>query len=134
MELNMWRQMHNSEACRANLLLRIKEQALKCFLIANKEAFTTMSLTNLSQRFELPAGDVRTVVCRMIYHNDLLGAVTDGGFVRLYHHQINRTEKILAPLFDEALKLIEQNERDFDKRLGNYVPPADEDELATNKL
>jgi hypothetical protein len=68
--------MRNSDICRNNLLLRIKEQALRCFLIANKEAFTTMSLVNLAERFELPAGDVRTVVSRMIYHNDLVGAVT----------------------------------------------------------
>ena len=100
LELNMWRQMRNSDTCRNNLLLRIKEQALRCFLIANKEAFTTMSLANLAERFELPVSDVRTVVSRMIYHNDLVGAVTEEGFVRLYHHQINRTEKILAPLFE----------------------------------
>lgn len=92
-----------------------------------------MSLANLSQQFELPVGDVRTVVCKMIYHDELVGAITEEGYARLYHHQINRTEKILAPLFDETVKLIEHNERDFDKRLGNYVEPVEEEEPAVSK-
>lgn len=120
----MWRKMKDSDTCKTNLLLRIKEQSLKCFLISNEQAFTTISLANLAARFELGDSAVQTAVNKMIYNNELTGSITEG-FIKLYHHQVNRTEKILASVYDQARKLTEANERDFDERLGNYVAAAE---------
>lgn len=106
MELSMWRKIRDSDSCKHNLLLRIKEQSLKCFLISNEQAFTTISLRNLASKFELGESAVQTTVNKMIYNNELTGAVTEEGFIRLYHQQVNRTEKMLASVYDQAKKLV----------------------------
>ena len=102
----MWRKVKDPETCKANLEAKIKEQALRCFLISNKQAFTTISLQNLEEKFQLSASAVQTTVNKMIYDEDLVGSITEEGFVRLYHQQVNRSERMISAVYEQARKLV----------------------------
>ena len=46
-ELDFWKHLRNAETAKTNILKRIKEQALKCYLLANQVSFSTLKISNL---------------------------------------------------------------------------------------
>ena len=53
LELELWKQLRNPETAKQNVLKKIKEQALKCYLLANHASFTTLQLSSLETKFDL---------------------------------------------------------------------------------
>lgn len=48
LELSFWKEMKDFETVKTNLLINIKEQSLKCYLVGNRKCFTSISLDGLT--------------------------------------------------------------------------------------
>lgn len=99
LELDMWRHIRNADTAKSNILKRIKEQALKSYVIANQASFSTLKISSLQETFKLEnVQDVHTIINRLIFYGDLNGSATLDGYIKFYHVEINKMDKIVQEL------------------------------------
>jgi translation initiation factor 3 subunit C len=108
-------------AMRARIEARLKRATLRTFLFLHGDAYSTVSLGSLAQRFALADAEVTGVVSRMVVSDELQG----GGWIRgargeallqLGAAAVTPLQALAVGLADKAAQLVEYNEKLFEQR------------------
>lgn len=61
----------------------MKETALKCYILANRDCFVCVSLEGLARKFEMTPQAVKKLVCREINERKIQATITSDGYLKL---------------------------------------------------
>eukprot|EP01016_Furgasonia_blochmanni_P011697 TRINITY_DN1540_c0_g1_i1.p1 TRINITY_DN1540_c0_g1~~TRINITY_DN1540_c0_g1_i1.p1 ORF type:complete len:871 (-),score=366.55 TRINITY_DN1540_c0_g1_i1:74-2686(-) len=75
--MKLWDDLYEADKAKENLLVRVKEQAFKCFLFSFKNCFDSLSCHHLAQVFELDVNNIRSTVCKLIHARELNASLYD---------------------------------------------------------
>ena len=66
-----------------NVLFYLKLDSLKCYLLANRKCFKSISLANMAIKFEVEEKIIRKLVSKWIYSREIQGSINEKGFLIL---------------------------------------------------
>ncbi|EGR29501.1 hypothetical protein IMG5_154470 [Ichthyophthirius multifiliis] len=140
-EAPVWNGALYCEETKKILLQRVKEQSYKCHLYTFKNSFDSVSLSELSQKFELSETEINAITFKMISSNELNAHIhTLNNQLHIVFEHVDRTslQSISSKLIDQIQNTQNQNQKILDKKVGNQSQTQgnkQEDELndQTNK-
>mmetsp|Transcript_10651 Transcript_10651/g.24731 ORF Transcript_10651/g.24731 Transcript_10651/m.24731 type:complete len:911 (-) Transcript_10651:2-2734(-) len=120
--LPVWDMSTDPKATRAMLQVRMQQEALRAYLISFAPAYKSVSLEQLSLRFELPVCKVHAAVSKMLANQELDAAWDGPSKALVFAHaaETSRLQTLCLQLSDRASNLVESNERLLDARTGGY--------------
>eukprot|EP01132_Coremiostelium_polycephalum_P005374 gene5374-6706_t len=133
--LKVWTLLPNPETVREKLNKIIQEVSLKTFLFTYSVYYDTMSLTELSDRFQLPKNHVHSIISKMMTNHEI-SASWDHSTETITFHRAEQTKlQYLALNYSESLvDFVEQNERIYDIKFGSYRKKSDDNPLPTGNV
>jgi len=121
--LNVWNLVHNSDQVKSMLRRKIQEEGLRTYLFTYSSNYKSMSLQQLSDRFELPQNNVHSLVSKMMINEELHASWDQPtGAIVMHGAEPSRLQYLAIQLADKAAGFVEVNERNSDPRnaLGGY--------------
>eukprot|EP01098_Paradermamoeba_levis_P008129 TRINITY_DN3377_c0_g3_i3.p1 TRINITY_DN3377_c0_g3~~TRINITY_DN3377_c0_g3_i3.p1 ORF type:complete len:248 (+),score=86.51 TRINITY_DN3377_c0_g3_i3:192-935(+) len=119
LKLNIWNLVSNSETIKAMLRRKIQEEGLRTFLFTYSRHYSSLSLTHLTEMFELPVNVVHSLVSKMMI-NDELHASWDQPTSSILMHKVEptRLQHLALQISEKAAFFVENNEKILDPRFG----------------
>lgn len=107
------------DAVRTMLGRKVREAGLRAFLCAHIHEYRSITLTRLSDMFDLPLSTVHSTVCRMLSGEELRAALDQPtGTLVGNAQQPTRLQALALLLADKVATLVDNNEHTFDARTG----------------
>ncbi|PKS10032.1 hypothetical protein jhhlp_004657 [Lomentospora prolificans] len=116
--IKIWDLMPNTEDIKAMLAKQIQEEGLRTYLFTYAPFYDTLSVSTLSDMFELDAAKVSAVVMKMMSHEELSASLDNTASTIIFHKgvELSRLQGLSLALSDKASALIETNERTLEQR------------------
>eukprot|EP01034_Spumella_vulgaris_P021628 gene21628-27667_t len=121
--LEVWKLIPNEggERVKAMLQVRIKEEAVRTYLLLNGEHYDSLSLSHLCQMFGMEAATTRRIICRMIFNKEISAAWDSPADVLvMYKLDLTPLQTLSQNVADKISLLLESNERLLDPLMGVY--------------
>jgi len=117
--IQIWSLMPEEKQVKGMLSRRIQEEGLRTYLHTFAAQYTTLSLALLSRTFDLPVPNVRSIVSRMVWNDELPASLDQSSGVIVFHRvQPSRDQQLALSLADRINQLVENNEKALDLKLG----------------
>lgn len=119
-KLRMWKLMPNSEKVLAMFTQKVKEEALRTYLLRYSKQYTSVSLDSLMAMFSLDARTVHRITSKMMVTDQLRGA-WDQPTASIVMHETQAQSALQSAALAYSGKVVtffEQNERLVDHRGG----------------
>ena len=123
LDLEVWNLIPNDGgiAVKAMLKIKLREEALKLYLISYANHYDSISVDTLCEMFDLPKRQVRTVVSKMIFNKDISAAWDQGSAsLALYRVDASVLQNCALQVTEKVHYLVESNERILDPLVGAY--------------
>lgn len=124
LNLDVWNLIPNDEgsAVKAMLGVKIKEEALRIHLISNGDNYDSIALSHLCEMFEMDATNVRRIISKMIFNQEIYGAWSHNPVEVLVIYKVvpTVTQQLAQQLADKVSGLVENNERILDPLTSSY--------------
>jgi hypothetical protein len=124
LNLEVWNLIPNDEgaAVKAMLALKLKEEALRIYLINGGVNYDSIALSHLCELFSMDASNVRRIVSKMIFQQELYGAWDrcPEEVLVLYKVEPTVTHQLVQQLSEKINTLMENNERILDPLTSSY--------------
>jgi len=116
------------ETVLSQVRVKFQEEGLKAYLLAHAKFYTSLSMEQLCQMFELSDRRVHAIVSRMIADESLAGSFDQPtNTVVMHHEEATRLQSLAAQFADKASVLVDYNERALAMRTGVLITDDDED-------
>lgn len=102
----------------------IQEEGLRTYLFSYNAYYSSVSLQHLASTFDLSVPNVRSIVSKMIWNEEIpasLDSGAEGSVVVLHRQETSRVHQLAQTLADRASSMLEQNERLLDAKLGDGI-------------
>lgn len=107
---------------------KFQEEGLRTYLLANARHYTSLSMQQLCDMFELPNRRVHAIVSRMVADEALPGSHDQpSGTLVIHHEEPTRLQSLAAQFADKAALLVDLNERALALRTGVLHTEDDEE-------
>eukprot|EP01025_Chloroclados_australasicus_P054827 TRINITY_DN6542_c0_g1_i2.p1 TRINITY_DN6542_c0_g1~~TRINITY_DN6542_c0_g1_i2.p1 ORF type:complete len:871 (+),score=150.04 TRINITY_DN6542_c0_g1_i2:97-2709(+) len=118
--LYIWKLMPEGKRVLETLQLRVKEEGLRSYLLTYGSMYSTLSMSQLVDTFELQQKQVKSVVSKMMLNEELQGS-WDQPTNTIVMHSISRSrcQEQMDQLFDKVGVLCDLNERALALRSGS---------------
>ncbi|KAI3385491.1 hypothetical protein SNEBB_003394 [Seison nebaliae] len=73
----LWSLVPKFPEVKERLVIKIKEECLRTYLIINNHLYLTISIEKLAKQFELEEGQVRKILCQMICNEEFPASIED---------------------------------------------------------
>lgn len=111
---------------------KFQEEGLKAYLLAHAKFYTSLSMDQLCNIFELSERKVHSIISKMIADESLCGSFDQPTkTVVMHHEEPTRLQSLASQFADKAALLVEYNERALAMRTGVLI--TDDDEEGTRK-
>lgn len=121
MKLNMWNKVFDEKTTKVNLLLRVKEQGLKSYILSYKDFYESISLEYLSTYFELDSQIIHTNICKMIAAKEIVGWLNpQTNCLNFENIEKSYIEELSSELSEKIIGTVKVNETVLDKKFGHY--------------
>jgi translation initiation factor 3 subunit C len=114
---------------RAMLQAKVKEEAVRVYLLSAGQHYSSVSVEHLCQLFEADAAYVRQIVCRMIFGRELSASFDPSQqMISLRPIEVSPVQQAALALAEKISALVESNERLVDPFVGvyNFAPAKDD--------
>jgi len=110
------------------LKAKFQEEGLRAYLLAHAKFYTSLSMEQLCQMFELSDRRVHAIVSRMIADESIAGSFDQPtNTVVMHHEEATRLQSLATQFADKASVLVDYNERALAMRTGVLITDDDED-------
>jgi translation initiation factor 3 subunit C len=122
MGLEVWKLIPNDGAENAKVLLRarVKEEAVRTFLLLNGDHYESISLAYLCEMFDMEEAGTRRIISRMIFNREISAAWDAGNILVMYKTEPSALQTLSQGLAEKLSLLLESNERVLDPIMGVY--------------
>ena len=118
--LPVWGLVPQRERVLASLRTRIKEEGLRTYLFTCAAHYSSLSLGQLAEMFELDTVAVHGLVSKMIASEELRGSHDQpSSCVVMFEQEPSRLQQLAATFADKASVLVDANERAMEALLGD---------------
>ncbi|KAF3162873.1 Translation initiation factor 3 subunit c [Orbilia oligospora] len=116
--IKIWDLLPNSESLKEMLSVRIQEEGLRTYIFTYAPFYDALSLTRLSEMFDLAERKVSALVSKMIAHDEIAAALDQINKTLVFRKgvEVSRLQTLALALSDKASGLIELNERVFEQK------------------
>lgn len=137
-DIKIWKLLVASSEVIEMLNEKIQEEGLRTYLFTYSQYYKSLSLRHLADMFELPAAQVKSLVSRMIWNEELPASLdmrsgADEGHIVLHGVQLSKVQTLAQQLADKANAMLEQNERSLDAKLGDRSTPGERNERGADR-
>ncbi|KAK6501063.1 Translation initiation factor 3 subunit c [Arthrobotrys musiformis] len=121
--IKIWDLLPNSESLKQMLSIRIQEEGLRTYIFTYAPFYDALSLTRLSEMFDLSERKVAALVSKMIAHDEIAAALDQINKTLVFRKgvEVSRLQTLALALSDKASGLIELNERVFEQKAQSGV-------------
>ncbi|KKY24448.1 putative eukaryotic translation initiation factor 3 subunit [Phaeomoniella chlamydospora] len=100
------------------LASQIQEEGLRTYLFTYAPYYDTLSLTTLSEMFELPVKKIAAIVSRMISHEEIAAALDQVNDAIVFRQgvELSRLQSQIVSLSEKAMGILESNEKVLEQR------------------
>lgn len=124
--LPVWGLLPQRERVLESLRTRIKEEGLRTYLFTCAAHYSSLSLEQLGDMFELPPSQVHSLVSKAIASEELRGSHDQpSGCVVMHEQEPSRLQQLAATFADKAAVLVDANERAMEALLGDVAGGGD---------
>jgi len=125
LKLSVWNLFQNGNEVRDMLARRIKEEALRTYMLSYSSNFTSIRQQSLCDLFEMDSNSVHAIVSKMIINEELLASWDQPtASIVLHRREPTHLQALALKYADRLANLVDSNERalnfsGFDDRRGN---------------
>lgn len=121
--LEVWKLIPNEggERVKQMLRVRIKEEAVRTYLLLNGEHYESLSLSHICSMFDMDQSTTRKIICRMIFNKEISAAWEHpANILVIYKTEVTPLQALSQNVADKVSQLLESNERLLDPLVGVY--------------
>jgi len=121
--LEVWKLIPNEggEKVKQMLRVRIKEEAVRTYLLLNGEHYESLSLSHICSMFDMDQTITRRIICRMIFNKEISAAWEHpANILVIYKTEVTSLQALSQNVADKVSLLLESNERLLDPLVGVY--------------
>jgi translation initiation factor 3 subunit C len=130
-EIKIWKLLSSAadgkggeESVKALLSQRIQEEGLRTYLFSYNAYYTSVSMQHLASTFDLSLSQVRSIVSRMIWNEEIAASLdsspgVEGPIVVLHREESSKVHQLAQTLAERASSMLDQNERLLDAKMGD---------------
>lgn len=108
----------DKEKVQKMLILQIQEEGLRTYLFTYAPYYDTLSLTTLSEMFDLDDAKISAIISKMISHEELAAALDQVGDAVVFRKgvELSRLQSQVITLSEKAMGILESNEKVLETR------------------
>ncbi|OJD19024.1 eukaryotic translation initiation factor 3 subunit C [Emergomyces pasteurianus Ep9510] len=116
--IKIWDLMAQPDKIKAMLGEQIQEEGLRTYLFTYAPFYDTLSISTLSDMFELSPKKIAAIVSRMISHEELAAALDQVNDAIIFRKgvELSRLQSQIVTLADKSMSLLEANEKTLEQR------------------
>lgn len=119
--IKIWKLLPQKDVILERLARHIQENGLRTYLFNFASHYDAISLEHLATTFDLPETTVRSIISRMIWHDELAASLDPmHGVIVFRRMELNRVQQLSLALADRANAMLEQNEWLLDSKLDDH--------------
>ncbi|CAI9090846.1 OLC1v1025708C1 [Oldenlandia corymbosa var. corymbosa] len=123
--LDVWRLLRNQDDVLGMLKAKIKEEALRTYLLTYSSSYDCLSLDQLARMFDLSDTQTHRIVSRMMITSELDARWDQPARCIVFHHvEHSRLRTLVHQLAEKLPVIAESNERAMETRIGLDSAPA----------
>lgn len=109
---------NDKEKVKTMLATQIQEEGLRTYLFTYAPYYDTLSLTTLSEMFDLPVKKISAIVSRMISHEEIAAALDQVNDAIVFRQgvELSRLQSQIITLSEKAMGILESNEKVLETR------------------
>lgn len=123
LNLEVWKLIPNDGAEQAKKILqsRLKEEAIRTFLLLNGEHYESLNLNYLCDMFDIEEAITRRIISRMIFNREISAAWEQpSNILVIYKTEPSVLQVVSQGMAEKVSVLLESNERILDPLVGVY--------------
>jgi translation initiation factor 3 subunit C len=116
--IKIWELMPQPEKVKEMLSQQIQEEGLRTYLFTYAPFYDSLSISTLSNMFELPEKKIAAIISRMISHEELAAALDQVNDAIIFRKgvELSRLQSQIVTLADKSMNLLESNEKTLEQR------------------
>ncbi|RHZ69262.1 Translation initiation factor 3 subunit c [Aspergillus turcosus] len=116
--IKIWDLMPQPEKIKEMLSQQIQEEGLRTYLFTYAPFYDSLSITTLSNMFELSEKKISAIISRMISHEELAAALDQVNNAIVFRKgvELSRLQSQIVTLADKSMNLLEANEKTLEQR------------------
>lgn len=117
----VWDLFYEADKVRSMLTRKIQEESLRTYLFTYSKVYDSISVSTLSEMFELDKNVVHAIVSKMIINEELMASLDEPTECMVMHRtEPTRLQSLSLQLSDKVAQLVENNERLLELRPGGW--------------
>ncbi|NP_001171836.1 eukaryotic translation initiation factor 3 subunit C [Saccoglossus kowalevskii] len=117
----VWNLFPESETVRALIVRKIQEESLRTYLFTFGSVYESLSLSTLSEMFELEKHIVHSTISKMIINEELMASWDEPSECVVMHRcEPTRLQSMALQLSEKVSILVESNEKQMEMKQGNF--------------
>jgi translation initiation factor 3 subunit C len=119
-DIKIWNLLPEPEKIKAMLASKIQEEALRTYLFTYAPYYSTISMSQLGQMFELPSTRVYSLISKLIWSEELNAGLDQvRNMVVLHAKDPSVIQRLALNLADKTSSLVEGNEKIFELKVSD---------------
>ena len=99
-----------------NFFIYFISVSLKCYLLANRKCFRSISLGNLANKFEMDEKNIRKLTSKWLYNREIQGSINEKGFLILAQKKQSQMQKLCESLYNKLEDVRKSYEQVMEQR------------------